>query len=135
LALRRRFHFVTMEPRREILRAWLKANKKPLWIEDVFRRLNDALRSEHIDNDRLVGHAHFMSNNLNEEYLELIWEGTIEPMLREYFFTEPERLAKFHLENFKISAVVTVEDVNFVADDSEEEHEFEPPNPTAGQEL
>ncbi|MCH7727553.1 MAG: DUF2461 family protein [Planctomycetes bacterium] len=100
LALRRRFHFVSMEPRGEVLLAWLQEKKKPLWVKDLFDRLNDALRSEGIDDDHLVGHAHFMSAHLDDAYLELIWEGTIEPMLREYFFTEPEKLAKFRLDTF-----------------------------------
>jgi 5-methylcytosine-specific restriction protein B len=100
LALRRRFHFISMEPRGEVLLAWLREKKKPLWIKDLFDRLNDALRSDGIDDDHLVGHAHFMSKHLDDEFLELIWQGTIEPMLREYFFTEPNKLARFRLDAF-----------------------------------
>lgn len=128
LALRRRFHFVTMEPRREVLRAWLIKEKKPLWIEDLFRRLNDALHAEKIDDDHLVGHAHFMSNSLSEEFLELIWEGTIQPMLKEYFFTEPERLKKFQLEKFKERALTALEDEIDDPDDDEFESSHQNPS-------
>jgi 5-methylcytosine-specific restriction endonuclease McrBC GTP-binding regulatory subunit McrB len=69
LALRRRFHFVTLEPRSEVLLAWLKEKGKPLWIKDVFDRLNNALRENGIDEDHLVGHAHFMSSQLDDEHL------------------------------------------------------------------
>jgi 5-methylcytosine-specific restriction protein B len=126
LALRRRFHFVNMEPRREVLRAWLIKAKKPLWIEALFRRLNDALRAEKIGDDYLVGHAHFMSDNLSEDFLELIWEGSIEPMLKEYFFTEPERLKKFQLDNFNIGALTAMEDEKEIAGDADETESFEP---------
>ncbi|WP_158264973.1 DUF2461 family protein [Blastopirellula marina] len=108
LALRRRFHFVMMEPRKEVLAAWLKQQNKPQWIESVFSQLNEALRAEKIEEDRYVGHAHFMSHQLNEEHLELIWEGTVEPLLKEYFFTAPELLEKFRLDNFLSSCAETI---------------------------
>jgi len=123
LALRRRFHFVTMEPRREVLRAWLQEKEKPLWIGGLFDRLNETLRSESIDDDHLVGHAHFMSPHLDEEQLELIWEGTIEPMLREYFFTEPEKLAKFRLDTFWPGGAESEAGVADITNDSDDEME------------
>lgn len=106
-----------MEPRREVLRAWLLEKKKPLWIKDLFDLLNETLRSEGIDEDRFVGHAHFMSSLLDEEHLELIWEGTIEPMLREYFFTEPGKLAKFRLETLVPSIAETESEIACDIDD------------------
>lgn len=135
LALRRRFHFVNMEPRREVLRAWLIKEKKPLWIETLFRRLNDALHAEQIEDDQLVGHAHFMSSKLDEEFLELIWEGTIEPMLREYFFTEPERLKKFQFEKFKNSAVSAEEGMESDSNDSDDGHESKCTEPSNVKEI
>lgn len=101
LALRRRFHFIEMQPRSDVLLGWLKANQKPRYVRDLFERLNEALRKAGIDHDRLVGHAHFMSQQLDDDYLQLIWMGTIEPLLKEYFFAEPEKLADFRLESFQ----------------------------------
>ncbi|PHR90085.1 MAG: hypothetical protein COA78_35440 [Blastopirellula sp.] len=123
LALRRRFHFVSMEPRVEVLLAWLKDKKKPLWIKNLFEQLNETLRSENIDEDHLIGHAHFMSSHLDDEYLELIWEGTIEPMLREYFFTEPAKLDKFQLEKFQLKDIEDMESNDELETDSEDEGE------------
>jgi hypothetical protein len=61
-----------------------------------------------------------MTNNLNEDYLELIWEGTIEPTLREYFFAEPERLAKFQLEHFTLDAIANDDSENTSFSEAEE---------------
>jgi len=126
LALRRRFHFVEMQPRGEVLLGWLQANGKPKVVRDLFDRLNDAVRKAGIDEDRLVGHAHFMSPLLDDDYLSLIWKGTIEPLLKEYFFAEPEKLADFRLEKFQgviEQATAAEEDISEEDEDLDEEEE------------
>jgi len=87
---------------RDVLLGWLKANGKPTSVQKLFDKLNETLRNLGIERDRLVGHAHFMSPQLDEDYLELIWAGTIEPLLHEYFFAEPEKLAEFAFERFQV---------------------------------
>jgi len=119
--LRRRFHFIEMQPRGDVLLGWLQANKKPKYVRDLFDRLNDALRKVGIDEDRLIGHAHFMSPNLDEDYLKLIWTGTIEPLLKEYFFAEPDKLSDFRLEKFQD----VIEEVAAIEEASEEDEEAE----------
>ena len=98
LALRRRFHFVEMLPKDEVLKGWLAQNKKPSSVHSLFTLLNSQLRKEGVSDDHLIGHAHFMTNALSDDFLELIWRGTIEPLVRELFFAEPEKLQKFTLE-------------------------------------
>lgn len=122
LALRRRFHFVEMQPRGEILLGWLQAQKKPKYVRELFDRLNDALRKAGIDEDRFIGHAHFMSPHLDDDYLRLIWKGTIEPLLKEYFFAEPQKLNDFRLEKFQnvIELAAAVEED---ASEEDEDHE------------
>lgn len=97
MALRRRFHFVEMSPSREVLLGWLRQHKKPRWVAFLFDRLNARLRKAGIEADHLIGHAHFMSRLLDDDHLDLIWEGTILPMLKEYFFAEPQKLKEFAL--------------------------------------
>jgi uncharacterized protein (DUF2461 family) len=116
LALRRRFHFVSMHPSSEVLGSWLKVQKKPLGIRMIFEKLNSKLRGAGIEEDRLVGHAHFMSTMLDQDHLELIWEGTVHPLLREIFFTQPERLQEFTLEKLKGNELE-----EFILDDFDEE--------------
>ncbi|PAY16684.1 hypothetical protein CKO51_25695 [Rhodopirellula sp. SM50] len=107
LALRRRFHFMQMEPRKEVLLAWIEENHKPKSVAEIFDRLNVSLRDAGVEEDRLVGHAHFMSVHLDEDFMSLIWEATIMPLLKEYFFAEPEKLKQFELEQFMSATGLT----------------------------
>jgi hypothetical protein len=105
-----------MHPSSEVLGSWLKVQKKPLGIRMIFEKLNSKLRGAGIEEDRLVGHAHFMSTMLDQDHLELIWEGTVHPLLREIFFTQPERLQEFTLEKLKGNELE-----EFILDDFDEE--------------
>ena len=60
-----------------------------------------------------------MSKHLGADHLTLVWKGTIEPLLKEYFLTEPDRLSEFHLDKFQ----TLIEDAVAVDDASEEEDE------------
>lgn len=101
LALRRRFHFIDMQPRGDVLLAWLEEKKKPKYFRELFDWLNDSLRKLGIDEDRHIGHSHFMSHLLDDEFLRMIWKGTIEPQLKEYFFAEPNKMKSLSFENFQ----------------------------------
>jgi uncharacterized protein (DUF2461 family) len=104
LALRRRFHFVAMTPNEAVLRSWLAAHERPLWIADLLAVLNGDLEAAGIDAERLVGHSHFMMKGVDDEAIRLVWEATIEPLLAELFFAEPERLDGFSLERLRARA-------------------------------
>lgn len=101
LAVRRRFHFVRLEPSTDVLQRWLQAKSKPLWVRDVLYRLNAALVDRGVGEERLIGHAHFMSAQLDDDHLETIWKHSITPLLEEYFFAKPEVLREFSLERFQ----------------------------------
>jgi hypothetical protein len=122
LALRRRFHFIEMQPRSEILLGWLQEHKKPKYVKGLLDRLNQALHRAGIEHDRFIGHAFFMSPHLDDEFLKLVWKGTIEPLLKEYFFAEPEKVSEFKLEAFQnvIDEVVAAEDASEESADEEE---------------
>ena len=117
LALRRRFHFVSMNPREEVLRSWLSSNGKPKSTADLFAQLNESLEKDGIETERLVGHAHFMSPNLSDEFLPMIWEGTIEPLVNEYFFADPDKAKRYSYDEFVTSLEIEDED----SDDGEDD--------------
>ncbi|OJT26869.1 hypothetical protein BO221_02310 [Archangium sp. Cb G35] len=104
LALRRRFHFVEVQPNEEVLRAYLVQHGREEWFADLLGALNTELEKAGIERDRLVGHSHFMVRDLDEDRLELIWGATIEPLLRELFFSEPEKLDAFSFEQLRKQA-------------------------------
>lgn len=100
VALRRRFEFREMPPEVEL---FVDAETSDLWtISDVpigllLRKLNErlfALRGS----DYLVGHAFFMpladENRRNLVELAAIFRRKVLPLLREYFFDDPESIMR-----------------------------------------
>jgi len=98
-ALRRRFYFVPFFPDQPpvdgLLDRWLARNKPELaWIGDVVRKANTKLR----DRNAAVGPSHFMRPDLDEEWVELIWNHAVLPYIEEQLFAEPEQVREFSLE-------------------------------------
>ncbi len=101
-ALRRRFHFVPFfpdqEPIKGLLRRWLAMNRQGLeWVADVVDLANQALDSRHI----AIGPSYFLRKDLDESWVELIWQHSILPYIEEQFFGEETRLGEFSLERLR----------------------------------
>jgi hypothetical protein len=97
-ALRRRFYFVPFFPDEPLigglLRGWL-ARHMPhmLWVADVVREANERLGDRH----GAIGPSHFLREDLDDEWVELIWEHSVLPYLEEQLLGEEERLKTFRL--------------------------------------
>jgi len=99
-ALRRRFHFVALRPSPQILRSFHE-DKSALdlaWIADLLELTNKNLDDDGIEWHLHVGHSHFMRPDLDEDQLRLVWKHSVMPMLEEYFYRQPERLARYQLD-------------------------------------
>jgi 5-methylcytosine-specific restriction enzyme B len=97
-ALRRRFHFIQLAPSIVVLRRFLLEHRpKYIWIADLLARLNQQLSTHGVGREFHIGHSHFMSRNIDEEQLRLIWEFTIIPTLEEYFHNRVELVSKYSL--------------------------------------
>jgi hypothetical protein len=97
-ALRRRFYFVpffTSEPPVQgLLQRWLTVHKPALvWVAGVVDRANVLLKDRHA----AIGPSHFMRDDLDETWVDLIWEHAILPYIAEQLFGEEERLDEFTL--------------------------------------
>lgn len=97
-ALRRRFHFVGLFPTRApihgLLRRWLAKNNPGLaWVADAVDEANRKLQDEHA----AIGPSHFLVRDLDEAWVETIWEHSILPTIEERYFTEPQRVSEFRL--------------------------------------
>ena len=95
-ALRRRFYFVPFYPSEApiegLLSRWLKANKPELlWVDDVVDEANKRLENR----DLAIGPSYFMRPNLDEEWVELIWEHSIRPYVEEQLFGDSDRIKEF----------------------------------------
>lgn len=92
-ALRRRFYFIpffpTDPPIAGILERWL-VRHRPEMVEaaKLVERANSMLDDRHGG----IGPSYFMRKDLDDNWVELIWNHQIMPYLEEYFFGEPGRL-------------------------------------------
>ena len=90
-ALRRRFAFVPLRPRFEILRAFHEDTGKSVdALIEKLTQINKAIS----DPNYHVGITFFMDPKL-EENLEMIWRMEIEPYLEEFFFDEAATVDRF----------------------------------------
>ena len=108
-ALRRRFHFAPFfpdEPPVEgLLARWLDEHKPELsWVAEVsVDRANEKLGRRHA----AIGPSYFMDQNLDEEWVELIWDHSVLPYIAEQFFGEDDRLKEFALHRLRDAATTS----------------------------
>ena len=103
-ALRRRFHFVPFFPDEPpidgLLRRWLKRHKPNLeWVADVVDSVNEQLR----DRQAAVGPSHFLRKDLDEEWVQLVWEYSVVPYLKDQLMGQEERYGQF--DNFDLNRI------------------------------
>ena len=102
-ALRRRFSFVEMPPDASVLSAWYRVHipaDGPAFAERataLFERLNARLRAD-LGPQAQVGHSYFMTPDLDEARLRLVWQHHVRPLLDEYFAGQPGRAAAYDLD-------------------------------------
>lgn len=97
-ALRRRFHFVPFfpdePPIKGLLRRWLSLSKPDLlWVADVVEEANRMLG----ERDMAIGPSHFLRKDLDERWVELVWEHSVFPYIAEHLHGEEGRLPSFAL--------------------------------------
>ncbi len=81
IALRRRFTFLKMEAKEDLI-----SNQK---AKEIFIKLNELIK-EHLGDDYKLGHSYFM-NIKNDEDLKFVLDYKIIPLLEEYYYGD-ERL-------------------------------------------
>jgi 5-methylcytosine-specific restriction protein B len=84
IALRRRFTFLKMEPKADLV-GHIKAR-------ELMKALNDHI-SEKLNADYRLGHSYFMKVK-NDDDLEFVKEYKIKPLLEEYFYADEENYKK-----------------------------------------
>ena len=97
-ALRRRFHFVEFHPDKPpiqgLLKRWLRKNAPQMaWIADVVDRANEKLH----DRQAAIGPSYFMTSDLDDRKVNLIWEHNVLPYIEERLYGEHDRLSEFDL--------------------------------------
>ena len=89
-ALRRRFSFVEMMPKPELL----SSDFSNLDLQQVLRSINERLVVLK-DREHQIGHSYFMELNKTDKTLDdlkAVFKGKIVPLLQEYFYGDYERI-------------------------------------------
>lgn len=101
-ALRRRFDIFETFPDPEILDRYYTKKENVNAVSDLvegFTRLNDMLESL-LDRHHTIGQSFFMAPHFTDETLRAVWVRQIFPTLEEYFFDQPDAVAKLAPERF-----------------------------------
>lgn len=96
-ALRRRFAFLSLAPEYDVLLAYQRSRN--FNAEGLIRLLRD-INATINDKNFHLGISFFLTDKLTEK-LEEIWKMEIEPYLEEYFFSQPEAVARFRWDKTK----------------------------------
>jgi 5-methylcytosine-specific restriction protein B len=113
VALRRRFAFVEITPRPDLLNGIsVETEGTEVQLDAVMRRLNEEI-TRHIDRDHQIGHSYFLqiaNEDLEKriERLDFAWNHQILPLLEEYFYSQRDKLAEI-LTDFSTSVEVEAE--------------------------
>jgi DNA polymerase III delta prime subunit len=99
VALRRRFHFVRMDPDTDVLRRnLLKWDVAPDVCDWVVRGLEgvNARIARSPGREFCIGHSFFMDKDLDAERVQRIWRHDIGPMLEDCFYDSPQVVMELH---------------------------------------
>lgn len=120
IALRRRFKFVEMMPKPELVADF------GCGFQSVFDKLNTKIKIL-LDRDHQIGHSYFINTkyaNADTNILKEIWFSEIIPLLNEYFYCDWEKL-KLVIPGF-IKEITIPEELKNDCEDSM--YEFKTPN-------
>lgn len=120
IALRRRFKFVEMMPRPELVADFGCS------FQSIFEKLNTKIKIL-LDRDHQIGHSYFINTkyaNADVSILKEIWFSEIIPLLNEYFYCDWEKL-KLVIPGF-IKEINIPEELKNECEDSI--YEFKTPN-------
>ena len=93
-ALRRRFHFVDQYPNLTELEGWLEAHTEvdANKLVDQVKQMNQKIAAKMDSKEYNVGHSYFMKAGMTAKDLDAVLEYEVRPLLKEYFYDEPERV-------------------------------------------
>jgi 5-methylcytosine-specific restriction protein B len=121
-ALRRRFEFIEMMPKSELLEG---IEVDGIDIKNMLEIINK--RIEYLyDRDHMIGHSYFMSlkNNQTIEELTNIFRNKIIPLLQEYFYDDFEKIMMVLGEGFIDRKEIKSDIFDYQIDDYLDEEKF-----------
>ena len=90
IALRRRFNFIEMPPRYELLKQKIEVKNDKIELQELLKAINTRIEFL-LDKDHLIGHSYFINIKTFEELKE-VFRNSIMPLLQEYFYDDFEKI-------------------------------------------
>jgi 5-methylcytosine-specific restriction protein B len=120
-ALRRRFEFIEMLPKAELLDFEVDGINIKLMLEKINQRIEYLY-----DRDHTIGHAYFMSlkENATLDELESIFKNKIIPLLQEYFYDDWEKILMVLGNGFIEKKVISNDIFDYKVDDYLEQEKY-----------
>ena len=90
IALRRRFNFIEMPPKYDLLREKIEVENDKIELQELLKAINTRIEFL-LDKDHLIGHSYFINIKTFEELKE-VFRNSIMPLLQEYFYDDFEKI-------------------------------------------
>ena len=90
IALRRRFNFIEMPPKYELLKQEIEVKNGKIELQELLKAINTRIEFL-LDKDHLIGHSYFINIKTFEDLKE-IFRNSIIPLLQEYFYDDFEKI-------------------------------------------
>lgn len=100
VALRRRFAFIELMPRLDLLKNQMVDYENiSISLPGLMENINKKIVAS-IGRDYQIGHSYLLKvaerpPEKRAQYLEFVWNWQIMPLLQEYFYSQPEKLQDF----------------------------------------
>jgi len=103
VAMRRRFNFFELNPDIDVLRRiYALPGNQNMLKEKLFKGINDLNEKLALDVDdhHTIGHSYFVRKQMTANALKLIWEQQLLPLIKDYFFDQPDRISEYEFKKF-----------------------------------
>ena len=90
IALRRRFKFIEMPPKYNLLKSDIGDKNEKIDLQELLKAINNRIEFL-LDKDHLIGHSYFLGIETFGDLKE-VFENSIIPLLQEYFYDDFEKI-------------------------------------------
>lgn len=90
IALRRRFNFIEMPPKYDLLREKIEVENDKIELQELLKAINNRIEFL-LDKDHLIGHSYLVKVETFDDLKE-VFRNSIIPLLQEYFYDDFEKI-------------------------------------------
>ena len=90
IALRRRFNFIEMPPKYDLLREKIEVENDKIELQELLKAINNRIEFL-LDKDHLIGHSYLVKVETFDDLKE-VFRNSIMPLLQEYFYDDFEKI-------------------------------------------